>query len=62
MCVFVRYHVIVAVLVYLLPLVLMAATYSRVGLTLWGGGFPGHSSENFQGHLQAKRKVIVLFC
>ncbi|XP_016340344.1 neuromedin-K receptor [Sinocyclocheilus anshuiensis] len=54
------YHVIVAVLVYLLPLVLMAATYSRVGLTLWGGGFPGRSSENLQGHLQAKRKVVKM--
>ncbi len=61
-CVLNRYHVIVAVLVYLLPLALMAATYSRVGLTLWGGGFPGQSSGNSQDHLQAKRKVLVLFC
>ncbi|XP_051517022.1 neuromedin-K receptor-like [Myxocyprinus asiaticus] len=54
------YHVIVAVLVYLLPLMVMAATYSRVGLTLWGGEIPGHSSENFQDHLQAKRKAVKM--
>ncbi|XP_051947381.1 neuromedin-K receptor-like [Xyrauchen texanus] len=56
----IMYHVIVAVLVYLLPLVVMAATYSRVGLTLWGGEIPGHSSENFQDQLKAKRKVVKM--
>ncbi|XP_002666594.1 neuromedin-K receptor [Danio rerio] len=54
------YHVVVALLVYLLPLALMAVTYSRVGLTLWGGDFPGHSSENLLDHLQAKRKVVKM--
>ncbi|XP_065131761.1 neuromedin-K receptor [Paramisgurnus dabryanus] len=54
------YHVIVAVLVYLLPLAVMAITYTRVGLTLWGGEIPGHSSETFQDQLQAKRKVVKM--
>lgn len=52
-----RYHVIVAVLVYILPLVVMGITYTIVGLTLWGGEIPGDSSDNYQGQLRAKRKV-----
>lgn len=58
-CVRFRYHIIVAVLVYLLPLVVIAITYSVIGVTLWGGGMPGNSSDNYQEQLQAKRKVCV---
>ncbi|KAF5890541.1 neuromedin-K receptor-like, partial [Clarias magur] len=54
------YHIIVAVLVYLLPLVVMAITYSVVGITLWGGGVPGNSSDNHLEQLQAKRKVVKM--
>ncbi len=52
-----RYHIIVALLVYVLPLVVMGITYTIVGLTLWGGEIPGDSSDNYQGQLRAKRKV-----
>jgi len=48
---------VVTVLVYVLPLVVMAITYSMVGVTLWGGGIPGDSSDNYHGQLRAKRKV-----
>lgn len=52
-----RYHIIVTVLVYLLPLVVMAITYTIIGVTLWGGEIPGDSSDNYVGQLRAKRKV-----
>lgn len=57
---FPRYHIIVTVLVYVLPLVVMGITYTIVGVTLWGGEIPGDSSDNYHGQLQAKRKVRML--
>lgn len=57
-----RYHIIVIVLVYLLPLLVMAITYTIVGMTLWGGEIPGDSSDNYHGQLRAKRKVSVCVC
>lgn len=54
-----RYHIIVIILVYLLPLLVMAVTYAIVGMTLWGGEIPGDSSDNYHGQLRAKRKVSV---
>lgn len=55
-----RYHIIVTVLVYVLPLAVMAITYTIVGVTLWGGEIPGDSSDNYHGQLRAKRKVGLL--
>ncbi|KAJ0033747.1 hypothetical protein NQD34_000854 [Periophthalmus magnuspinnatus] len=54
------YHIIVIVLVYVVPLVIMAITYAIVGVTLWGGEIPGDSSDNYHGQLQAKRKVVKM--
>ncbi|KAL3067077.1 hypothetical protein OYC64_016932 [Pagothenia borchgrevinki] len=54
------YHIIVAALVYVLPLVVMGITYTIVGLTLWGGEIPGDSSDNYHGQLRAKRKVVKM--
>uniref|UniRef100_A0A672FRD5 Neuromedin-K receptor n=1 Tax=Salarias fasciatus TaxID=181472 RepID=A0A672FRD5_SALFA len=54
------YHIILAVLVYLLPLVVMGITYTIVGVTLWGGEIPGDSSDNYHGQLRAKRKVVKM--
>ncbi|CAL1600520.1 unnamed protein product [Knipowitschia caucasica] len=54
------YHIIVMVLVYALPLVIMAITYTIVGVTLWGGAIPGDSSDNYHGQLRAKRKVVKM--
>ncbi|XP_072319547.1 neuromedin-K receptor-like [Eucyclogobius newberryi] len=54
------YHIVVTVLVYALPLVIMAITYTVVGVTLWGGAIPGDSSDNYHGQLRAKRKVVKM--
>ncbi|XP_034451668.1 tachykinin receptor 3a [Hippoglossus hippoglossus] len=54
------YHIIVTVLVYVLPLVVMAITYTIVGVTLWGGEIPGDSCDNYHGQLRAKRKVVKM--
>lgn len=56
-----RYHIIVTILVYVLPLLVMAITYTIVGLTLWGGGIPGDSADNYHGQIRAKRKVNAVF-
>lgn len=52
-----RYHTIVTVLVYVLPLLVMAITYTIVGFTLWGGEIPGDSADNYHSQIRAKRKV-----
>lgn len=56
-----RYHTVVTVLVYVLPLVVMGITYTIIGVTLWGGEIPGDSSNKYHGQLRAKRKVKVFF-
>ncbi|XP_061573044.1 tachykinin receptor 3-like [Cololabis saira] len=54
------YHIIVTVLVYLLPLVVMAITYTIVGVSLWASEIPGDSSDSYHGQLRAKRKVVKM--
>ncbi|XP_051940685.1 neuromedin-K receptor-like isoform X1 [Hippocampus zosterae] len=54
------YHIIVTVLVYVVPLVVMAITYSIIGVTLWGGEIPGDTSDNYHGQLRAKRKIVKM--
>uniref|UniRef100_A0A3P8XHG4 Neuromedin-K receptor n=1 Tax=Esox lucius TaxID=8010 RepID=A0A3P8XHG4_ESOLU len=54
------YHIIVTVLVYVLPLVVMAITYTVVGVTLWGGKIPGEASDHYHSQLTAKRKVVKM--
>lgn len=56
-----RYHIIVTVMVYVLPLLVMAITYTIVGLTLWGGEIPGDSADSYHGQIRAKRKVNPIF-
>lgn len=56
-----RYHIIVTVLVYVLPLAVMGITYTVVGVSLWGSKIPGDSSENYLGQLRAKRKVKIKY-
>lgn len=53
-----RYHLVVFVLIYFLPLVVMFAAYSVIGLTLWKRAVPTHQAHGANlRHLQAKKKV-----
>ncbi|KAM9818704.1 neuromedin-K receptor-like [Syngnathus typhle] len=54
------YHIILTVLVYVVPLVVMAITYSIIGVNLWGGEIPGDTSDNYHGQLRAKRKIVKM--
>uniref|UniRef100_UPI00398F2D65 neuromedin-K receptor-like isoform X1 n=1 Tax=Pristiophorus japonicus TaxID=55135 RepID=UPI00398F2D65 len=54
------YQIAVLILVYLLPLVVMAITYTIVGITLWGGEIPGDTSENYHEQFKAKRKIVKM--
>ncbi|XP_072478701.1 neuromedin-K receptor [Notamacropus eugenii] len=54
------YHIIVTVLVYCFPLLVMAITYTIVGITLWGGEIPGDTSDRYHEQLKAKRKVVKM--
>ncbi|XP_021516653.1 substance-K receptor [Meriones unguiculatus] len=53
------YHLVVFVLVYFLPLVVMFAAYSVIGLTLWKRAVPRHQAHGANlRHLQAKKKFV----
>lgn len=54
------YYVCVAVLIYFLPLCIMACAYITVGVTLWASEIPGDSSEHYKEQLFAKRKVVKM--
>ena len=53
------YYVLLAVLIYLLPLLVMGCAYLEVGLTLWASEIPGDSSDRYKEQLIAKRKVLI---
>lgn len=53
-----RYHLVVFVLIYFLPLVVMFMAYSVIGLTLWKRAVPRQQAHGANlRHLQAKKKV-----
>lgn len=53
------YHLVVFVLIYFLPLVVMFAAYSVIGLTLWKRAVPRHQAHGANlRHLQAKKKFV----
>uniref|UniRef100_A0A672GAD2 Substance-P receptor-like n=1 Tax=Salarias fasciatus TaxID=181472 RepID=A0A672GAD2_SALFA len=54
------YYVCVAILIYFLPLLVMACAYLVVGLTLWASEIPGDSSDRYKEQLIAKRKVVKM--
>ncbi|XP_018604903.1 substance-K receptor [Scleropages formosus] len=54
------YQIAVIILIYVLPLLVMLATYSLVGMTLWGSEIPGEASDLYQNQIRAKRKVVKM--
>lgn len=53
-----RYHLVVFVLIYFLPLLVMFVAYSVIGLTLWKRAVPRQQAHGANlRHLQAKKKV-----
>uniref|UniRef100_UPI00398F1928 substance-K receptor n=1 Tax=Pristiophorus japonicus TaxID=55135 RepID=UPI00398F1928 len=54
------YQLAVIVLIYLMPLMVMGVTYTKVGITLWASEIPGDSTERYREQLTAKRKVVKM--
>ncbi|XP_067858878.1 substance-K receptor [Heptranchias perlo] len=54
------YQLAVIVLIYLIPLMVMGVTYTKVGITLWASEIPGDSTEKYCEQLKAKRKVVKM--
>ncbi|XP_072334868.1 substance-K receptor [Scyliorhinus torazame] len=54
------YQLVVIVLTYLIPLMVMGVTYTKVGITLWASEIPGDSTQRYREHLNAKRKIVKM--
>ena len=52
-----RYEVLILLITYLLPMVCMGVTYTRVGVLLWGSRGVGEQTPGQKESLKAKRKV-----
>ncbi|XP_078268882.1 substance-K receptor [Rhinoraja longicauda] len=54
------YQLVVIALIYLMPLMVMGVTYTKVGITLWASEIPGDSTRRYHEQLKAKRKVVKM--
>ncbi|XP_048115686.1 tachykinin receptor 1b [Alosa alosa] len=54
------YQICVMVLIYILPLFVMAVAYLVVGLHLWASEIPGDCTDRYREQLTAKRKVVKM--
>ncbi|XP_078079812.1 substance-K receptor [Mustelus asterias] len=54
------YQLVVIALTYLMPLMVMGVTYTKVGITLWASEIPGDSTQRYHEHLNAKRKIVKM--
>ena len=52
-----RYNVAILVITYIVPMLCMGATYTRVGVLLWGSQRIGERTQAQSDSLKAKRKV-----
>ena len=52
-----RYGILILVLTYILPMICMGVTYTRVGILLWGSRGVGERTAQQWESMKAKRKV-----
>ena len=55
------YNVIILAVTYVLPIMLMIATYLRVGLKLWGSRSIGEITPKQISNIKSKRKVTTIY-
>ncbi|XP_018028127.1 tachykinin-like peptides receptor 99D [Hyalella azteca] len=54
------YNVLITVITYLVPMLCMAVTYTRMGLLLWGSQAVGEPTPGQRDTSRAKRKVVKM--
>lgn len=59
-CVLCSYNIVILLVTYMLPIVSMSYTYTRVGQELWGSQSIGECTAKQMESIKSKRKVSIL--